>query len=314
MAHFKENDIVPFHDSRKTVLKMEKCIGSGAQADVYKARDILGRSYVAAKHCYGNYATGKALFYKKVQTLAQHPAPHPALCWPIALSPQTESGSFLYTMPLLEGYRPLTGIINRTDSVTELQKAQLLLQLAEALDALHSRKFVYGDISAQNILYRIEKDGSVSVRIIDCENVTLAGFSFGLQGSGKYRAPELLLPDPNREDGAPQPPSVFSDRYAFQVLAFRVLLRRHPLDGELSRSVPADDTDGFLKYYAKEPLFIFDGDKNPPSRRIAAAWAQLPQPMQLFFRYCFSQKALHKKEERLGMKEFMIILKKSYPL
>ncbi len=314
MAHFKVNDIVPFHDKRNTVLKMEQLIGSGAQADVYKAYDILNRQYVAAKHCYGAYASNKGLFYKKVQALSQHPAPHPALCWPIALSPLTKNASFLYIMPLLDGYRPVTGVINRTDKLTELQKAQLLMKLAEALDALHSRKFVYGDISAQNILYRIDADGSVDVRLIDCENVSLPGFSFGLQGSGRFRAPELLLPDPSREDGGPQPPSVYSDAYAFQVLAFRVLLRRHPLDGALSRTVPMDDHEGFLRYYARAPLFIFEGTKNDPGPRVTANWEALPQPMQLFFRYCFSQKALHHKEERLGMKEFMLILKKSYPL
>lgn len=312
MAHFQENTIVSFHDDVDTHLRIGKLIGSGTQADVYKALDILPNRYVAAKHLYGRYATDKDRFYQKACLLAKYPSPHPNFCWPMAVSQLTDNKSFVYIMPLLEGYRPLTDAINRVDPLTDRQKAQLLLKIAEAFDTLHKKKFIYGDISDRNILYRINSDGSVSVKIIDCENVTLAGFSFGLQGSGKYRAPELLIPDPDRMDHKPKPPSKYSDTYAFQVLAFRVLLRRHPLDGKLARSVAADDHQGFLKYYGYNPRFIFDGTANNPGPRVSENWAKLPMPMQLYFRNCFSQTALHQKEKRPSLEDFKIILSMSY--
>lgn len=314
MAHFKKDDIVPFHDTNNTVLRMDKLIGSGSQADVYRALDILKCRSVAVKHCYGPYADNKDLFYKKVVTLASHPSPHPDLCWPEKVSPLTKNKAFLYTMPLLEGYRPLTGVITGEDPVTDIQKAAILYKAAAALNALHKNRFVYGDVSDRNIMYRIESDGTVSVKIIDCENITLPGFSFGLQGSGKYRAPELLLPDPDREDGLPQPPSIHSDAYAFQVLAFRVLLRRHPLDGELARTCRADDHEGFLEHYARNPRFIFDGTSNSPGPRVTRKWEKLPRPMQIYFRDCFSQTSLRRKERRSGMEEFRCCLSLSYPV
>lgn len=314
MAHFKKDDIVPLRDAHNTVLRMGELIGSGNQADVYRGLDILQSRYVAVKHCYGPYVDKKDLFYKKVRILSEHPAPHPDLCWPISISPLTKNKAFLYTMPLLEGYRPLTGVITGQDSLTDQQKAVILYKAAEALHALHAGGFVYGDISDRNIMYRMEPDGTVSVKYIDCENVTVPGGSFGVQGSGKYRAPELLLPDPNREDGLPQPPSFHSDMYAFHVLAFRVLLRRHPLDGELARTKAADDHEGFLEYYARKPRFIFDGTTNSPGPRITRKWEMLPRPMQSYFRDCFSQDALRHKERRPDMEKLRKSLARSYPL
>lgn len=314
MAHFNKGDIVPFHNKNRTVLRIDQLIGSGNQADIYRALDILRGTYVAAKHSYGPYADKKELFYKKVLTLARNESPHPDLCWPMEVSSLTTDKAFVYTMPLLEGYRPLTGLIKNQDAVTDLQKAQILYQAAAALRALHNGKFVYGDISDQNIMYRVESDGSVKVKFIDCENISLPGFSFGLQGSGKYRAPELLLPDPDREDGRPQSPSIASDVYAFQVLAFRTMMRRHPLDGQLARTKRADDHDGFLEHYARCPRFIFDGTDNSPGPNITRKWDKLPRPMQVYFRDAFSQRCLHHKEARSSLDMLLRCLTLSYPI
>lgn len=313
MAHFDKGDMIPFRNEQNTVLRVDELIGSGSQADVYRALDILSGCYVAAKHCYGPYADNKDLFYQKVKVLARNAPPHPDLCWPMAVSPLTKDKTFVYTMPLLKGYRCLTGVITGKDQLTDQQKAQIIYKAAAVMMALHEKKFVHGDISDRNIMYRLESDGSISVKFIDCENISLPGFSFGLQGSGKFRAPELLLPDPDRDDDRPQPPSKSSDCFAMQVLALRCFLRRHPLDGELARSRRADDHDGFLEYYARNPRFIFDGTTNSPGPNVTAKWKKLPMPMQIYFRDAFSQRSLHHKECRSGMEELRCCLSLSYP-
>ena len=312
MSHFKKEDAIRFRDQKNTELRVIELIGHGNQGDVYRALDVGQKQYVAMKHCYGNYASDRERFHKKVSILSQHSAPHPDLCWPSAVSFLAASKGFVYAMPLLEGYRPLSGVITGEDGLTDLQKAEILDKAAEVLQALHKGKFVYGDISEKNILYKIEANGTIRVKFIDCENITCPGFSLGLMGSGKFRAPELLLPDPDREDGGPQPPSIQSDCFAFSVLAFRVLLRRHPLDGELARSVRADNNDGFLEYYARKPRFIFDGTSNAPSPRVARKWKVLPKPMQIYFRAAFSQSALKNKNFRPGMEELRKCLSLSY--
>lgn len=312
MPHFNPGDVVPFKDAENTTLAIVKLIGSGHQADVYAALDIQDGRPVAVKHCYGTFATDKAMFHKKVQLLAASPSPHPDLCWPIKVSPLTENDSFLFTMPLLEGFKPLTGVITGKDPLTDEKKAVLLYKLAKIFRVLHDEGFVFGDISDRNILYKLEADGNILVKVIDCDNIAVPGLSLGLNGTGKYRARELLLPDPKRKDGLPECPTLQSDAYALQVLAFRILLRRHPLDGELARTRRSDDPDGFLEFYARRPRFIFDGNTNPPGPRVTARWAGLPEAMKLYFRVAFSQECLKDKTKRVGMPELMKCLSLSY--
>lgn len=314
MPHFNPGDVVPFKDAENTTLTIVKLIGSGHQADVYAALDIQDGRPVAVKHCYGTFATDKAMFRKKVQLLAASPSPHPDLCWPMKVSALTKNGSFLFAMPLLEGFKPLTGVITGKDPLTDNQKALLLYKIAKIFRVLHTKEkeFVFGDISDRNIMYRLDASGDIQVKVIDCDNVTVPGLSLGLNGTGKYRAPELLLPDPTRKDGRPECPSIQSDVYALQVLAFRVLLRRHPLDGELARTRRSDDPDGFLEFYARRPRFIFDGNTNSPGPRITAKWNSLPEPMKIYFRVAFSQECLKDKTKRVSMPVLMKCLSLSY--
>ena len=310
MAYFKKGDIVRLQD--KTVVMILELIGSGQQGDVYKAYDRVRKCYVAVKHCYGSYVNNKDKFYEKVKIMADHRPPDDRLCWPTGVSQLTGDKCFLYVMPLLEGYRPFTGLVTNKDSVTMEQKVKILNQAAQVIQNLHKQSLIYGDISDKNLLYRVEADGSVDVRFIDCDNITLPGFSLGVQGTGKYRAPELLLPDPDRSDGRPQCPSQKSDDFGFSVLAFRVLMRRHPLDGTLARTKRADDYEGFLEYYGRNPRFIFDGQSNAPSDNIVRKWRALPEPMKIFFRCAFRQEALKDKHARPDMAAFLRCLSLAY--
>lgn len=313
MAYFKKGDPISLGDADNTILLIKEHIGSGNQGDVYIAYDNVSNSYVAVKHCYGRFVQKKGTFYQKIKAMTRHRAADPRLCWPLKVSPLTKDECFVFTMPLLEGYRSFVGLITNEDKVNLKQKMEILRQAAEVLEALHRENFIYGDISENNLLYKVNPDGSVDVRFIDCDNITLPGFSLGVQGTGKYRAPELLIPDPGRKDGLPQPPSIQSDCYAFQVMAFRVLLRRHPLDGALYRDKRIDDYEAFLEHFGRNPRFIFDGTSNAPSENIIRKWEALPQPMRSFFRDAFRQEALHNKYARPDMGAFIHHLNLSVP-
>ena len=314
MTHFAKNAIVPLKDKTDTVLRICKLIGSGHQGDVYLAYDMTDQCYVAAKHCYGDFVSDRKKFYEKLKILADHPSPSPRLCWPKKVGAMTENHTFLFTMPLVEGYRPFTDLITNEDSVTDRQKAKILKQAGEVMQILYANKYIFTDLSATNLLYRIFPDGSVDVRFIDCDNITQPGLSLGVEGSGKYRAPELLIPSPNRLDGLPDPPSLSSDAFAFYVLAFRVLMRRHPLDGKLSRTKRWDDHEGFLEFYGRRPRFIFDGDENAPSDNIVKKWLNLPTEMKAIFRLGFSQKSLKDKTARPPVQALVACLEEAYSL
>ena len=223
MSHFKKGDLIPIHDDAETILIVEEHIGSGSQADVYRVWDRTDNQHVAMKHCFGYFANDKSKYHKKVQIMIKHEAPHHRLCWPLKVGRMTSDQCFVFTIPLLDGYRPLTGLVTNQDDATIEQKVQVIYQTAQVIQALQKQGFVFGDISDRNILYRLEADGSVDVRFIDSESLSLGkSLTLGLQGSGKFRAPELLLPDPNRDDGRPERPSMQSDLHAlFHSAQFR---------------------------------------------------------------------------------------------
>ncbi|MBO7217353.1 MAG: hypothetical protein J6V50_01485 [Clostridia bacterium] len=291
MAHFKQNAKVKLCDPAKNRVVIDEFIGSGSQADIYKAHIESSKKLVAAKHCYFRFANNKNGFYNKVVELTKTPCPHPDLCWPEAVSRLAPDKSFVYTMPLVEGYKSLAGVINNTDNLSTGYKIVLLTKIALVLETLHSKGFVFGDISHNNILYKIEKDGNLSVKFIDCENISSKTEFYGLRGSERYQAPELLIPT---FDGSFSPPTTYSDRFAFQVLAFRVLIRRHPLDGKLTRSVRIDNPEAYREFFGIRPKFIFDGSENAPddNPKIAERWNALPEPIKDFFKISFSQKCL----------------------
>lgn len=311
MPHFKKKDIIWLDKTHKKPLIIMDFLGNGCQADVYKAYDYERRCYVAAKHCYGRYASDKKTFYQKLVRMVKKPVKDPSLVWPLDVGPMDKNEGFVYTMPIVEGCRPFTDLITNKDCVPLKQKLKLLYMAAKSLNGLHEKGFIHGDISDRNLLYRIGQEGSVSVRFVDCDNVSIPGLSLGVQGSGRYRAPELLVLGKNDNRATP---SIETERFSFYVLAFRVMMRRHPLDGKYARSFQADDYDGFLESYGKNPRFVFDGTSNAPSENIVRKWDGLPDSMRKFFQKAFSQEALKNPKARPDLEEFIQALAKTYTL
>ncbi len=310
MAHFKKGAKITL--SNKTAVVIDEFIASGEQADVYRAHIVGTNKPVALKHFYHDgYANNKDGFYKKVKELTDKPSPHPELCWPIAITEQAPDKSFAYIMPFADGYKSLAGIIKNTEKQPTEHKVALLIKIALILDALHSNGLVFGDTSHRNILYKVE-NGNISVKFIDCENVSAKGEFYGLRGSERYQAPELLVKNFTNEL---YPNTKQTDCFAFQVLAFRILLRRHPLDGKRTRSIRADDLKAYKEFFGIRPRFIFDGTENSPDDNplVTKRWLALPEPLKDYFKSAFSQKSLvYQPETRPDIKSFLRAALASY--
>jgi serine/threonine protein kinase len=243
--------------------------------------------------------------------MAKEGSPHPALVWPKSVSLMNKDRtSFLYTMPLVEGYLPVTAAI-KNKQLTMQQRAKLVKAMAEPIMVLHRMGLIYGDISDTNFLFKINPDGTFSVRVIDCENVNLEKYNMGLGGTGDYRAPEQIVPDP--ATGKPQVPSIQSDIHGFGVLSFLVFCRHHPLDGELVLAEP-DTPENFIKHYGKHPHFSFGQNNNTPFPLARTRWAQIPNPLKLYYCHLFSDDCLHRQTPRRGLGDFMKLLEMSYPV
>ena len=301
MPYFRRGDCLRIGGERVVV---EEFIAGGAQADVYRVLNVDRKENMAMKHLYGGYANNSGLFYRKVKLLSDYPAPHPRLIWPEAVSRfEPETGTFVYLMQLLPpDYKPIAYIMKRPEIMGSAQKKQLAVQLTEIFSTLHRKGFIYSDISAGNIYYRIDEAGQTDIRVIDCDNVSIRGQSLGLFGTGLFRAPEVLL-------GAV--PTESSDAHALAVALFRMMVGCHPLDGIYTRSIPFTP-EMVEECFGRRPEYIFSGrGTNGPTRQgYVDRFESLSPQLQLFFNVMFCNDCLHNPDKRPTADMLLTILQR----
>lgn len=262
---------------------IEKWLGSGMQADIYQVFSIDRGKRYAMKHLYGRFAPDPALFHAKVELLTRYKSPHPAFAWPMKVGNfDPETHAFVYLMELLDKeYQPVALLMKQQELLGDKQKLLVIYQIAEAINALHEMRLVYCDISATNELFRLNADGSVTVKIVDNDNISVEPEDEALVtavcGSGLFRAPEVMrgkLPDRN------------SDNHSLAVLAFRILTGMHPLDGRMDSSL-AFTPQTIINEFALNPVFL---QKNKTR--------YLPDRLEQYFKKAFSSSCLLNKTKR----------------
>lgn len=342
---------------RDRIYEVERLLASGGQADTYVVHPLEGGESLCMKHLYGNFASNKATYYQKVLLMAKYPSPSPHLAWPLAVSPNpSSSGSFCYCMPLFQGYDDTSRIIsflkrynstlnhpgaepndpyyvpprnprdpNDPAAMTVRQRAELLCRTAEIMEAVHVTGsgrpgYVYGDLSGKNVLYKVQPDGHVDVKLIDVDNLIPAGqsarhpkgFTLGLVGTGQYPAPEIL-------SGA-SVPTIHGDLHSLGVLAFRVLHGSHPLDGLRTHTMEWNN-DNVVRFFGEQATFTITDPHNAASAPVLSHWDQLPQVVQVYFKLLFSPQVLHSpvpapggREPRPSAETLRLCLVKGYRL
>lgn len=298
MYYFKEKDVIRVDDREVMVVNP---LSSGAQAQVYRVLDPKGAKFLAMKHLFGKYTTDPALFCEKVKVLAKCPAPHPDLVWPLKVSDfDPSTGSFCFLMELVPpDYKPLAMAIKHPRTLTDDQRRELCLKIVDVFEALQNqdpdprRKLIYSDISEKNILYRIEPDGAVSIKVIDCDNISTNEMNMGLHGTGLFRAPELL------RDGAQAKLTVSCDLHALAVAIFRIMVGCHPLDGALVHGHAFTDKN-IVRFFGREPVYVFapSGENPPCDPDSILRLKKLDRTLQIYFSVIFSHECLMGEMER----------------
>ena len=105
---------------------------------------------------------------------------------------------------------------------------KLALALCDALDFLHKRKIVYGDIHAGNMV--INKNGvGFELNVIDLDNFSAPGMPCPpMVGQNLYLAPELRKA---LSEGKPAIPDMRTERFSLGVILHEIILLRHPAAG-----------------------------------------------------------------------------------
>ncbi|MEI6423529.1 MAG: protein kinase, partial [Lentisphaerota bacterium] len=165
---------------------------------------------------------GRKSYYRRLKYLMlRQDLPHAYVSMPKALLAEPDCG---YVMELMDDMVSLEELLtppSNTDITSWYKnnggvrrRIKLLLRFSEILLDIHSKGFIYGDISPKNVFVSKQND-YFEVQLIDCDNLTTAGTLDGAVYSIKYGAPELV----RGESGH----NTLTDSWSFAVLAYQLL-------------------------------------------------------------------------------------------
>ncbi len=290
MAEFGKGDKILLRNGNSA--KIIEKLGEGGQGVVYRVR-IDGREY-ALKWYHKNVIANAKKFYKNLENNIAQGAPSKAFLWPLYLTEQKD-GSFGYVMELRPGnYKEFSEFLLakvRFSSLTAAATAAL--NITNGFRELHRKGYSYQDLNDGNFFIDPTTGG---VLICDNDNVAPYGESLGIAGKARYMAPEVVR---NKKR-----PDIMTDRFSLTVVLFRLLFLDHPLEGRRVVESPCLTEDLELKYYGKDPVFIYDktDDSNRPVRGVHANalrfWPLYPKFIREMFEGALSKDVMHGKAPR----------------
>ena len=201
-------------------------LGGGGMSRVFTAEERALRRRVVVKVLSPDLAADVSLerFKREIQLTARLQHPHIV---PI-LSAGEVDGLPYYTMPFVEG-DSLRVRLMRTGAMSVPDAANILRDVAKALEFAHEKGIVHRDIKPDNILLAgntaVVSDFGIGKALAESrvkDDLTLTDVGIAV-GTPQYMAPEQILADPAMDHRA--------DLYAFGCVAYELLAGEPPFAG-----------------------------------------------------------------------------------
>jgi tetratricopeptide (TPR) repeat protein len=208
--------------------QIERELGTGGMATVYLARDLKHLRGVALKvlHPELAHALGPERFRREIEIAArlQHPNILPVF------DSGEHDGMLWYTMPFVEG-ESLRDRLEREKELPLEDAAQIIREVADALDYAHAQGVIHRDIKPENILlsrgHALVADFGIA-RALSEESGRLTGTGMAI-GTPAYMSPEQSEGDRRVE--------ARSDVYSLASVSYEMLTGEPPYAGATARAV-----------------------------------------------------------------------------
>lgn len=264
-----EEMFTQFKIASSDIAKVKK-IGSGSSSIIYKG--LLNKKEVAIKEL-ENVAEWQDWFINEgnmMQFIAQLPIPSPYI---IKFNGYIDNAN----CDLVMEYMPngdLFEYISNSKNLDIFHLHQISLEVAYALQYLHSYKIIHRDIKLENVL--MDKNGHVKLGDFGFATVKLDDEKFDhFCGTPQFVAPEIIIANDF---------SYKSDMYAFSILTYEIYFNRDPYPNE-------SDEDIYKRVLA---------NKRPPIP------STCPDEITKLIRFCW----MHKPEDRYGATQAVEVLEK----
>ncbi|HTS88921.1 MAG TPA: protein kinase [Gemmatimonadales bacterium] len=222
--------------------QLERELGQGGMATVYRAMDLKHQRMVAIKVLRPELAAalGKERFLREITTTAnlRHPNILPVFDSGEARDPGSRGDAagrsyIYYVMPLVEG-EGLRDRLSREHQLPVQESLEIAREVADALEYAHGRGVIHRDIKPENIL--LERGHAVVADFGIARAVTVAGSDrlteTGLAvGTPAYMSPEQSVGEAVL-DGR-------SDLYALACVLYEMLAGEPPFSGPTAQAVIA---------------------------------------------------------------------------
>ena len=210
-------EVPPLPDVPGDRYRVEACVGQGGQSHVYRAVRGDTGALVALKVLSPDVdpALGRTLLRREFAALAS--ISHPGVVEVLEFS-ESQDGRPFFAMEWIEG-EPMTSYLQ---AAPRARLIDVLLCLLDALDAVHRRNILHGDVKPANVLVSTpEGEGPPRVTLLDLGMATVTEHlePGAIRGSVHYLAPEVIRGAP--ADGR-------ADLYSLGATLYEVL-SGHPL-------------------------------------------------------------------------------------